>query len=438
MSFTPLIPRLRPLPARKGAILSVLDIGTSKIACLIARLAPMEASEVLRGRTHRCRILGIGHQRSRGIKAGAIVDMEEAEQAIRLAVDAAERMAGVLVESVILTVTGGRLGSQHFAAKIGVGNKSVGERDVQKVLAAATATAERNGRAVLHSLPVGYSLDGVRGIRDPKGMMGEDLGVDLHLVGCEASTARNLMLAVERCHLGVEALVATPYAAGLSALVDDEADMGVALVDMGGGTTSVGVFSDGRLVHADAVAVGGHHVTMDIARGLTSRLSDAERLKTLYGSCIPSPSDERETIAVIQAGEDGDHPNHVPKSQLTRIIRPRVEEILELVRDRLKAAGYGAKASRRLVMTGGASQLTGLPELARSILSPQVRIGRPLGIQGLPESAKSPAFAAAVGLLVYPQVAGVEHFEPGQHGSSRAPGSDGYIAKVGRWLKDSF
>jgi cell division protein FtsA len=273
MSFAPMIPRLRPLSARKSALLSVLDIGTSKIACLIARLMPMETSEVLRGRTHRCRILGIGHQRSRGIKAGLVIDMEEAENAVRLAVDAAERMAGVLVESVIVSVTGGRLGSQHYDANIAIGGKAVGERDVQRVLEAATLAAERDGRAVL--LPIGYSLDGARGIRDPKGMIGDQLGVELHLVGCETSAVRNLMLAVERCHLGVEALVATPYAAGLATLVDDEAEMGVGLIELGGGTTSVSVFADGRLMHADAIAVGGHHVTMDIARGLTTRLSDA-------------------------------------------------------------------------------------------------------------------------------------------------------------------
>jgi cell division protein FtsA len=433
-----MIPRLRPLSMRKSALLSVLDVGTSKIACLIARLIPMETSEVLRGRTHRCRILGIGHQRSRGIKAGAVIDMEEVENAVRLAVDAAERMAGVLVESVIVSVTGGRLGSQHYDAKVAVGGKAVGEQDVKRVLETATTAAERDGRAVLHSLPVGFALDGARGIRDPKGMIGDQLGVDLHLVGCEASAVRNLMLAIERCHLGVEALVATPYAAGLSALVDDEAEMGVGLIEMGGGTTSVGVFADGRLMHVDAVAVGGHHITMDIARGLTTRLSDAERLKTLYGSCLVAPSDDRDTIAVASAADDGEQPTHLPRSALTRIIRPRVEEILELVRDRLKQAGFGAHAGRRLVMTGGASQLTGMTDLARAILSPQVRIGRPLGIQGLPESAKSPAFAAAVGLLVYPQVAAIEHFEPRRHGLMRAAGSGGYIAKVGRWLRDSF
>ncbi|MCW6511112.1 cell division protein FtsA [Lichenifustis flavocetrariae] len=428
---------MRPISARKSTILCVLDIGSSKIVCLIARLAPMEASDMLRGRTHRCRILGIGHQRSRGIKGGAVVDMDEAEKAIRLAVDAAERMAGVEVSSVVVNATGGRLSSQHYTAKIGIGGKAVSDYDVGRVLEAASATTARQGRAVLHSLPTGFSLDRTRGIRDPKGMIGDELGADMHVLGCDAAAVRNLMLAIERCHLSIEAIVATPYAGGLSALVDDEAEIGATLIDMGGGTTSTGVFEGGNLTHVDAFAVGGNHVTLDIARGLTTRMSDAERLKTLHGTAIAATSDDREIISVTQVGDDADHSNHVPKSQLVRIVRPRIEEILELVRDRLQSAGY-AMQGRRVILTGGASQLTGVAEVARRIISPHVRIGRPLGIQGLPESAKNPAFTAAVGLLIYPQFAGVEHFEPRGAVVQQATGTDGYMGRVGRWLKDNF
>lgn len=431
-------PRMRALSARKTVLLSALDIGTSKVVCLIARLEPMEASDSLRGRTHRCRILGIGHQRSVGIKNGVIVDLDEAEGAIRRAVDAAERMAGVEVEGIIVNVTGGRIGSQLFNAMVSVAGRAVSESDIHRVLEACAARTQQQGRAVLHSLPTGFSLGDMRNIRDPKGMMGEALGVDMHVVGCDVTAARNLMLAVERCHLSIEAMVATPYVAGLAALVDDEAELGTAVIDMGGGTTSVGVFAGGNLVHVDGVALGGNHITMDIARGLTTRLADAERLKTLYGACIASPSDERESISVSLAGEDGEQPVHMPKSQLVRIIGPRVEEILELVRDRLKAAGFAPNAVSRVVLTGGACQLTGMPEAAKRILAGQIRIGRPLGIQGLPESAKSPSFSAAVGLLVYPQVAGIEHFRPGRRESEAATGTHGYIARVGQWLRESF
>lgn len=431
-------PRLRPLSTRKSAVLCVLDVGTSKVACLIAKLIPAEPSDMLRGRTHRCRVLGIGHQRSRGIKGGAVIDMEEAENAIRLAVDAAERMAGVEVTGVIVNTTGGRLSSQHYSAKVSVGGRAVSDHDVHRVLEASSMGTAGQGRAVLHSLPNGFALDGTRGIRDPKGMIGDELGAEMHVIGCDAASARNLMLAIERCHLDIEAVVASPYAAGLSVLVDDEAELGTALIDMGGGTTSAGVFAGGHLAHVDAIAVGGNHVTLDIARGLTARVTDAERLKTLYGTAIASSSDDRETVAVAHVGDDPDHPTHLPKSHLVRIIRPRVEEILELIRDRLRDAGFAAHAGRRLVLTGGACQLTGVAEAARRIISPQVRIGRPLGIQGLPESAKNPAFAAAVGLLVYPQFAGIEHFEPRSQAPLQATGTDGYMSRVGRWLKESF
>ena len=429
-------PRMRPLSTRRSAILSVLDVGTSKIVCLIARLQPIEPSETLRGRTHRCRILGIGHQRSRGIKGGTVVDMEAAEGAIRLAVDAAERMAGVQVQSVIVNNTGGRLASQFFNATIAVGGHAVSEGEVHRVLEACHAHTAP-GRIVLHSLPTGFSLGSATDIRDPRGLIGDELGAAMHVLSCDSGAASNLMLAIERCHLSIEAVVATPYASGLSALVDDEAELGTAIIDIGGGTTSVGVFSGGNLTYADAVAVGGRHVTSDLARGLNIPLADAERLKTLHGSCLPATSDDRETIAVTPVGEDGDHATHLPKSQLTRIIKPRVDEILELVRDRLQAAGFPAHAGRRVVLTGGASQLAGLSEAAKRILSGQVRIGRPLGIQGLPESAKGPAFSAALGLLIYPQVSGIEHFRPlGSKGQETT--NDNYMARVGRWLKESF
>jgi cell division protein FtsA len=215
--------------------------------------------------------------------------------------------------------------------------------------------------------------------------------------------------------------------------------MGCAVVDLGGGTTSVGVFAGGHLVHVDALAVGGHHVTMDIARGLTTRVATAERLKTLHGACISSASDERDMLAVPQVDEDErDVHNHLPKSHVVRIIRPRVEEILELVRDRLRGAGFAAQAGRRVILTGGGSQLVGLPETARRILEGQVRVGRPLGIKGLPDAAKGPAFSAAVGLLVYPQVAHVEHFEPRAGGIFAGTGTDGYLSRVGRWFRESF
>jgi cell division protein FtsA len=434
-----LTPKMRPLAGRRAATLCALDIGSTKIICLIARLEPMPPSEMLRGRSHRIRVVGIGHQQSRGLKGGVIIDMGEAETAIRQAVDAAERMAKVEVESVLVGMTGGRIGSRGFAGQIVLPNREIGESDIHRVIEAATAHTIANGRSVLHSLPVGFGLDAARGIRDPRGMIGSKLTVDMHVATCDTASARNTMLAVERGRLKVEAMIATPYAAGLSTLVDDEAEMGVTVIDCGGGSTSVGVFQGGNLVHVDAIALGGQHVTMDIARGLTMRVSDAERLKALNGSCVEASSDDREMLSIQQVGEDGrDDPHLLPKAHLTRIIRPRVEEILDLIRERLGKAGFAPGAGSRIVLTGGGAQLSGIGDLARRMLSPQVRIGRPVGVAGLPESAKSPAFAATVGMLIYPQFARLEHFEPSRGPALFRAAGGGYLGRVGQWLRESF
>ena len=431
------LPRMRPLPARRAVVVSVLDIGSTKVCCLIAKLSPRSDDCVLPGRTHSIEVLGYGYQRSRGLKSGVVVDMDEAEQAIRLAVDAAERMAGVTVESLITNVTCGRLHSEIITATVGLAGDDVCEADIQRVLTAGSAHTVAEGRAVMHALPIAYTLDGNRGMRDPRGMLGERLGVDMQVVTAEIAPVRNLELCINRGHLAVETMVATPFASGLSTLVEDETELGVACVDMGGGTTTISVFVEGQMVHADAIAVGGHHVTMDIARALSTRLVDAERIKTLQGSALPSQSDERDMISVPPVDAESDLPRQVSRAALTRVVVPRVEEILELVRDRLAASGFAGRVGKRIVLTGGASQLTGLTEVARRVLGRQVRLGRPLGVAGLPEAAKGPAFAAAVGLLIYPQVAQVEQFEPRNIASRWSFGSS-TLARVGNWIRDSF
>jgi cell division protein FtsA len=198
------------------------------------------------------------------------------------------------------------------------------------------------------------------------------------------------------------------------------------------------VFSGGHFVHADGFAVGGHHITMDLARGLTASMADAERLKTLYGSVLAGASDDREVISVPPVVGDEREPAHmISRAAIINVVKPRMEEILEMVRDRLAASPFAAEPRGRIVLTGGASQLTGASELAGRILGRQVRIGRPLGISGLPEAAKGPAFAAAAGLLIYPQVAYLDHFEP-RHARQFSAGTNGYFARVGRWLRESF
>jgi cell division protein FtsA len=431
-----LAPRMRALHPRRSGIVAALDIGTSKIVCMIGRLKPLGEAARLGGRTHSIELLGFGHTRARGIKAGTVIDMAKAEEAIRLAVDAAERMAKMEIASVVLSVSGGRLGSDSFSAAARLPGPSVEEGDIGRALDAASLHSVRDGRAVLHSIPVGFALDGVSGIRDPRGMLGEVLSVDLHVVTGEMPALRNLILCVERCHLTVESLIAAPYAAGLAVLAADETEIGATVLDLGNGTTTVAVFAAGDCIHVDGIALGGSHVTMDLARGLATTPVEAERLKTLHGSVLAGTNDELELVAVPPLHR-GDHEtaNAVPRSKIVRMIRPRIDEILEVIRDRLNAANMLAIGSRRIVLTGGGSQLTGIAELVGRLFGATTRVGRPLGMTNFSETARGPAFAVASGLLVYPQFAGREHFEPRRR---HAGGEANYVTRVGRWLRESF
>ena len=425
--------------SRRSGVITVLDVGSSKVCCVIARLRPREESQILRARTHEVQVIGIGHQKSQGVKSGVIVDLDRAERAIRLAVDAAERMAGLTVDSLIVNLTAGRLRSEVFSASINLGGHEADAADIKRVLAAGAKQALKADREVVHSLPVAFSLDGERGVRDPRGMVGDTLGVDMHVLTGDAAPLRNLELCINHSHLSVERMVATPYASGLAALVDDELEMGAACIDMGGGTTTISVFSDGKFVFGDSVPVGGGHVTMDMAKGLSTRIEHAERLKVMHGSALPGSADDRDVVTIQPMGhDDGEVPLQVPRSVMTRIIRARVEETLEILRDRLGKSGYGNAVGKRVVLTGGASQLAGLPEAARRILGRNVRIGRPLGVAGLPEAAKGPAFSTAVGLLIYPQVASFENRQGNASFRLKMTGTGGRLDRMSQWIRDSF
>ncbi len=384
-------PRPRqPAPVKpRGSLIAGVDVGSTKICCFIARVDGAEP-----------RILGIGHQVARGIKSGAILNLDEVSDSIRAAVHAAEEMADETIESVVVSLSAGFGPSRMIKAEIGIGGREISDGDMRHVLERGYAMRDSGDRAVIHSFPVGFSIDDSRGIRDPRGMIGTRLGVNMHVVTATASAVRNHSAAITRSMLEPDAFVVSPYAAGLSCLVEDETNLGVTVIDMGGGTTTIGVFVGGNLVFTDCVPVGGVHVTNDIARGLSTPLAHAERMKALFGSAISTTLDEREMIAVPQIGEEEDgHANHVPKSMLVRIIAPRIEETLEMVRNRLEAGGSDKIAGRRVVLTGGACQLHGVKELAGLILDKQVRIGRPLRVKGLAESTHGPAFSTAAGLL---------------------------------------
>jgi len=409
----------------RGSLVAALDIGTTKVCCFIART-----------QSDRPQVIGIGHQLSRGLRNGVIIDLEAAGNSVASAVHAAEEMAGDTIQHIVANLSGGFTASRIIKAEIGVAGREIGETELQRVLEQGYQLREPGDRQIIHSVPVGFSIDDSRGIRDPRGMYGERLGVNMNVVTASAASVRNHSAAIGRSHLEVEALVVSPYAAGLACLVEDEIGLGVTVVDMGGGTTTIGVFFDGNLIFADSVPIGGCHVTNDIARGLSTSISHAERMKTLFGTTIPASNDEREMIAVPQIGEEEDgRVNHMPKSLLVGIIAPRIEETFELVRDRLEASGFDKMAGRRVVLTGGAAQLNGVREFAGLILDKQVRIGRPTRVGDLAEATSGPAFSTAVGLVHF---ALSERAEPPFVRRAAVSRSSGFIGRLGHWLMENI
>ncbi len=411
----------------RSGLVAAIDLGSTKACCLIAKPAAGGGFE----------IVGIGHQIAHGLRSGAIIDMEQAEATIRSTVEAAEQMAGENINNVIVNISCGEPQSRLIAYEISIAGHEIGDADLRRLLdPAGLPENERHERELIHMIPVGYSIDGNKGVRDPRGLHGERLGVNMHIISAAMAPLRNLEHAVSRCHLDTFGKVVSPYASALSCIAEDEKNLGVTCIDMGGGTTSISVFFDGELVHIDAIPIGGVHVTNDIARGLSTPPVHAERMKTLYGSAIPSPSDDHEIIQVPLIGEEeSGETNQVPRSVLVGIIRPRIEETFEMVRTRLEEAGFDKVAGRRIVLTGGASQLPGVREMAGDILDKQVRLGRPLAIPGLAESVSGPAFSTAAGLLHFafnnPADEARSAYRPVAEPSGR-------MARLGQWLRENF
>ena len=417
----------------RNGLIAALDIGTTKVCCLIARLSGEKGP----GPENALEIKGIGHQVSQGLRSGTIVDLDETEASIRSTVEAAEQMAGENIQGVVVNLSGGQPSSRLIAYEISIAGHEIGDADLRRIL---DPSVLKNGlakeRELIHTIPVGYSIDGNRGVRDPRGMFGERLGVNMHVISALSGPLRNLETGVVRCHLDVDDKVVSSYASGLATLVEDEIQLGVTCIDMGGGTTTISVFFDGELVHTDYIPIGGVHVTNDIARGLSTPLSQAERMKTLYGSAMATSADDREVIKAPLVGEEKtSEASHIPRSMLVGIIRPRIEETMEMVRDRLEAAGFDKIAGRRLVITGGASQLPGVREMASSIINKQVRMGRPKTLEGMAEAIAGPAFSTSVGLLHYAisnkaEAPSAAYCPPEQ--MTRGFG------RLGQWLRENF
>jgi cell division protein FtsA len=423
----------------RQSIIAALDIGSSKISCLIAESLP--AKHKMPGGAERksLKILGLGHQVSRGVRNGSIVDVDQAERAIRLCVDAAERMAQQAISEVFVNVSGGRPQSTCYSGLIAIEGSGVSPRDIDTVISSAVAKIPASRRTVLHLAPIQYQIDDAKGIAAPLGMHGERLAVELGVVTVDSAHLRNLALAIERAHLQVSSYVIAPYAAGKSVLAEDETVLGTILVEMGGATTGISIFHEGNLIFADSIPIGGMHVTHDIARGLSTTVAHAERMKTLWGSALGTSTDERDMLSVPLLGERGaDTVQKVPRSMLTGIIRPRIDEIFEFVADRLNQCPVAHLGGHRVVLSGGASQLTGVCEVAGLWLGRQVRAGIPVPVSGMPDAGRNSGFSVAAGLLAYGLKPDQHCVIPAQAAASLAQAPQGYVRRVGRWIADSF
>ena len=393
--------------AMQRGVIAVLDVGSSKIACLILRFdGPERLREgdgvgSMAGQSS-FKVIGAATTRSRGVRFGEIAVMNETERAVRTAVQAAQKMANVRVDHAIACFSGAEPRSYGLAGTWDLQDSVVSEQDVARVLAACDVPDIGPGREVVHAQPVNFALDHRTGLGDPRGQIGNRLACDMHLLTVDAAVVQNLLYCIKRCDLELAGIASSAYVSGISSLVEDEQELGAACIDMGGGATGVSIFIKKHMIYADAVRMGGDHVTADISKGLQVPLTTAERIKTRFGGVHATGMDDREMIDI--GGDSGDWEKdrrQVSRTELIGIMRPRVEEILEETRARLDAAGFEHLPSQQIVLTGGGSQIPGLDGLATRILGQRVRLGRPLRVQGLPQAATGAAFASAVGLCLF-------------------------------------
>ncbi len=374
-----------------GNIIAALDLGGNKVCCFVAR----------HGDDGQIKMLGVGHQLSKGVRGGVITDVEEAQTSILAAVHAAEKMAGLNIEEVLVGVTLPEIQSRRVRVELTLSNDTVSDKDMADIICEGQSAVSED-EYLLHALPVNFMLDNNRNIHDPRGMLGEKLVADLLLVTAPANLLRNMGHCIARCHLEVAGYIAAPYASALATLEEDEKELGVTLIDLGGSVTGYAVYCSGKLVCVGNIPLGANHITQDIAVGLTTSIQQAERLKTMHGSAIISPADDEEMIEVLELGSDEeDEGNSVPRSSLIHVIRPRLEEIFEMVRDKIEAAGLEHMSGKRVVITGGGSQLVGITDMAKQVMGKQARTARAKEIEGLADSVSGPAFSTAIGMLYY-------------------------------------
>lgn len=427
--------------ALQRGIIAVLDVGSTKICCLILKFDRVTYRDDADGvgpiaGQSGFRVIGSATTRSRGVGFGEIFSMREAERAIRTALQSAQKLANFRVDHVIACFSGGRPRSYGLAGEVLVGEDVVCEHDIARVLASCDLPDYGEGREVLHAQPVNFTLDERSGLVDPRGQDGKILSTDVHLLTIDDKVVRDLAYCVKRCDLELAGIASSAYTSSISSLVEDEQELGAACIDLGGGSTGVSIFLKKHMIYCDSVRLGGDHVTRDISMGLQVPDVTAERIKTRNGGLLATGMDDRDMIAVGGDTGDWEHDRRrVSRTELIGIMRPRVEEILEEVRSHLDAAGFDHLQSQQIVLTGGSSQVPGLDGLASRILGQQVRLGRPLRIHRLPQAYSGPSSSSIVGLSLfaaYPQDEWWDFEMPSEGYSSRS------MKRAFRWFKENW
>jgi cell division protein FtsA len=370
-------------------LIAALDIGSSKVSALIAT----------RDGNDGVRVLGTGQRESRGVKRGYITDIEASEFAVREAVELAERMSGVTIDDVWASYGAGGLTSDVANVEVELGGHQIEQADIEQLLAAGRAAIDKSGKVVLHAHPALYTIDGAQEVQQPIGLHADRLGVDIHVIAAEAPPLRNIDYIIRAAHLGVRAIVASPIAASLACLSDEERDLGVALVELGAGVTNLSLHYGGILVGLRSIPLGSKDISDDIAAAFGVNRRDAERLKCFYGSAMTSPRDNHELIDANHSGaEEGAEPVRITRAQLMMVIRHRVEELTGEIDKALKELGFGGPVGRPVVLTGGGAELKNIADYMQGVLGRTVRVGRPRTLPGLPDAHSGPAFSTLVGL----------------------------------------
>jgi cell division protein FtsA len=373
---------------RQDEIIVGLDIGTTKIAAIVGEVTEDGVD-----------IIGIGTAASKGLRKGVVVNIDATVNAIQKAIVEAENMAGCEISTVYAAISGGHIRGLNSHGVVAVKDKEIREQDIARVIEAAKAMAIPMDREVLHVLPQQYIIDDQDGIRDPLGMSGVRLEAKVHIVTTAVTSAQNVVKCANRCGLQVADIVLEPLASAEAVIEDDERELGVALIDIGGGTADIALFVDGAIVHTAVLPLGGGHVTNDIAVGLRTPLDAAEKIKKKYGCALPSLIQDDETMEVPSVG--GREPRILARALLVKIVEPRMEEIFEHIRNEIQRSGYFESLAAGVVLTGGATMMDGVCELAEDVLGIPARRGLPSGIGGLTDVVRSPAYSAGVGLIRY-------------------------------------